>query len=504
MYYISLAENAHDSCITVANEQRIILHLEVERFFYSKRYRFNQSSTLFSLIAFLIYEFEMGDDIQFIVSRHNGEKLYSEVIEYIYRNFPQKQITEVQHLDCHASFCYLTNFDNALVLAMDGGGDHRIPLHKANCLVYHYENKKLNLIGSPFNQGFDGFDGKLWAIVAYKLFNDVNAAGKVMGLAAYGEFSEKYQEVFLSNKFAHLGWVFDKESLDRLCTYLDVKTPDDAASLAFTLQKMYTENLISTIRNYRHYSDNLVLTGGCALNVITNTELGESLGYKNVYVPSCPGDEGQSLGALLHYFGSQNKAIPTTTLPYLGRGIEKPYISDSVYKKLIELMLNGKVVAWHMGRSETGPRALGHRSLLAIPTTMELKTIVSEKIKKREWFRPVAPVVLEEYASEWFDFPYSSPYMSFTAKAKPKTKELAPAIVHADGTSRIQTLSQTNNPELYELISRIYEINGIPILMNTSLNCAGFPICDTEEHSENFFVSTDVDILNINGKIYIK
>ncbi|XZO01433.1 MAG: carbamoyltransferase N-terminal domain-containing protein [Microcoleus sp.] len=214
----------------------------------------------------------MGDDIQFIVSRHNGEKLYSEVIEYIYRNFPQKQIAEVQHLDCHAAFCYLTNFDDALVLAMDGGGDSRIPLHKANCLVYHYENKKLNLLGSPFNQGFDGFDGKLWAIVAYKLFNDVNAAGKVMGLAAYGEFSEKYQEVFLSNKFAHLGWVFDKESLDRLCTYLDVKTPDHAASLAFTLQKMYTENLISTIRNYRHYSDNLVLTGGCALNVITNTD----------------------------------------------------------------------------------------------------------------------------------------------------------------------------------------------------------------------------------------
>jgi carbamoyltransferase len=504
MYYISLAENGHDSCITVANEERVILHLEVERFFNSKRYRFNKSSTMLSLISFLIHEFEMDNDIQFIVSRYNGEKLYPEVIEYIYRNFPQKQIAEVQHLDCHASFCYLTDFDNALVLAMDGGGDYRIPLHKANCFVYHYQNKQLNLIESPFNQGFDGFDGKLWAIVAYKLFNDIHAAGKVMGLAAYGEFNDKYKDVFLSNKFAHLGWVFDKDSLDRLCTYLDVKTPDDAASLAFTLQKIYTENLISTIRNYRHYSDNLILTGGTALNVITNTELGESLGYKNVYVPSCPGDEGQSLGALLHYFASQNKTIPSINLPYLGRGVQDSYISDSAYKKLTNLMLKGKVVAWHMGRSEIGPRALGHRSLLAIPTTMELKTIVSERIKKREWFRPVAPVVLEEYASEWFDFQYASPYMSFTAKAKSKTKELAPAIVHADGTSRIQTLSRANNPELYELIYRIYEINGIPILMNTSLNCAGFPICDTPQNSQEFFVSTDVDILNLNGKIYIK
>jgi carbamoyltransferase len=504
MHYISLAENAHDSCITLANDEKVILHLEVERFFNSKRYRINKSSTLFSLICFLIHEFEINDEIQFIVSRHNGEKLYPEIIEYIYRNFPQKQIAEVQHLDCHASFCYLTNFEDALVLAMDGGGDHRIPLHKANCLVYHYQNKKLNLIGSPFNQGFDGFDGKLWAIVAYKLFNDVNAAGKVMGLAAYGEFSEKYQEVLLSRKFAHLGWVFDKESLDRLCTYLDVKTPDEAASLAFTLQKIYTENLISTMRNYRPYSENIVLTGGCALNVITNTELGKSLGYKNVYVPSCPGDEGQSLGALLHYFVSQNKTIPTINLPYLGRGIQNCHISDSTYKKLTELMLKGKVVAWHMGRSEIGPRALGHRSLLAIPTTMELKTIVSEKIKRREWFRPVAPIVLEEYASEWFDFQYSSPYMSFAAKAKSKTKDLAPAIVHADGTSRIQTLSQANNPELHELISRIYEMNGIPILMNTSLNCAGLPICDIEQHSQDFFVSTAVDILNLNGKIYIK
>lgn len=504
MYYISLAENAHDSCITIANSQKVILHLELERFFNYKRYKINKASTLFALISFLMYELNLDDEIKFIVSRHNGERLYPEVIEYIYRNFSQKQIAEVQHLDCHASFCYLTNFEDALVLAMDGGGDHRIPLHKANCLIYHYQNKKLKLIGSPFNQGFDGFDNKLWAIVAYKLFNDINAAGKVMGLAAYGNFNEKYQEVLLSNKFAHLGWVFDKESLDRLCTYLDVKTPDDAASLAFTLQKMYTENLINTIENYRHYSDNLVITGGCALNVITNTELGESLGYKNVYVPSCPGDEGQSLGALLHYFGSQDKAIPTTNLPYLGRGIKNNLISDSVYKKLTDLILSGKIVAWHMGRSETGPRALGHRSLLAIPTTMASKTIVSEKIKKREWFRPVAPVVLEEYASDWFDFQYSSPYMSFTAKAKSKTKELAPAIVHADGTSRIQTLSRANNPELHELISRIYEINGIPILINTSLNRAGFPICDTKQHSQNFFVSTDVDILNINGKIYIK
>ncbi|MDB9519970.1 carbamoyltransferase C-terminal domain-containing protein [Roseofilum reptotaenium CS-1145] len=504
MHYIAVAENAHDSCITIANDCNIILHLEIERFFNHKRYRFNKSSTLFSIISLLIHELKINDNITFIISRHNGEKLYPEIIEYIYRNFPKSQIEEVQHLDCHASFCYLTNFDDALVLAMDGGGDYRIPLHKANSFIYHYKDKKLNFIESPFNQGFDGFDGKLWAIIAYKLFNDVNAAGKVMGLAAYGEFSEQYKEVFLNNKFSHLGWVFDRESLDRLCSYLDVQTPHDAASLAFTLQKMYTENLISTLQNYRHYSDNLVLTGGCALNVIANTKLGEALGYKNIYVPSCPGDEGQSLGALLYYFSSQNKKMPITNLPYLGRGIENSPISDSIYKKLTELMLNGKVVAWHMGRSETGPRALGHRSLLAIPTTMELKTIVSEKIKKREWFRPVAPVVLEEYASDWFDVQYSSPYMSFTAKAKPKTKELAPAIVHADGTSRIQTLSRSHNPELHELISRIYEINGIPILMNTSLNCAGFPICDTEEHSQNFFVSTDVHILNINGKVYIK
>jgi carbamoyltransferase len=503
MYYISFAENAHDSCITVASKREVLLHLELERFFNVKRYRLSDIQTFSALISILKQELEIVEPITFIISRHNGEKLYPQIIEYLYREHKRSDVIEVEHLDCHAGFSYISPFENALVLSMDGGGDRRIPLHQANCFIYHYQKGKLNLLGCPFEKSYDGFDGKLWAIVAHKLFDDVHGAGKVMGLAAYGRFDESYRDVFLSKKFEHLGWVFDKDSLNRLSAYLKVNTPDDAANLAFTLQEMYTDNLVKALSKYRFYSDNLVLTGGCALNVVTNTELGEKLGFHNVYVPSCPGDEGQSLGALLYHCGSHRIELNVKNLPYLGAGKECN-ISKNCYKEVVDLLLNDKIVAWHIGRSETGPRALGHRSFLALPTKMSLKTRVSEIIKKREWFRPVAPVVMEEYADDWFEFRFPSPYMSFIGKAKPQTQELAPAIVHFDGTSRIQTVTKEVNPELHELIARVYEITGIPILINTSLNLAGLPICNTEQNTKELYVSTVVDAMNLNGALYIK
>ncbi|NBD17277.1 MAG: hypothetical protein GVY04_14405 [Cyanobacteria bacterium] len=503
MHYISLAENAHDSCITIADELQIILHLELERFFNKKRYRIEKLSTLESLISLLLNEYSINDDIQFVVSRHHSERLYSIVSEFVHNYFPKKEIYDVEHLDAHAAFSHLSGLKDSLVIAFDGGGDRRINSNQPNFLAYHYHDNSI----SPINDIHKPrFDGRVWNVIATKLFGDFHASGKVMGLSAYGIFSPKYEEILLGEEFLHLDTIWQEKNLSKLLNLLRIDDFEDSANLAYTLQKIFTDDLVATINRYRHYSDNIVLVGGCALNIISNTEIGERLNYNNVYVPPCPGDEGQSLGSLLQFFHSHRMHVTCDEIPYLGQGLRKvgKQISSDDYNKMASLILDNKSLAWHIGRSEIGPRALGHRSILASPARLETKVAVSEKIKQREFFRPIAPIVLEEHASDWFDFQFSSPYMSFSAKAKQKAKEYAPAIVHADGTSRIQTLSYSSNPEIYELISRVYDMSGIPILMNTSLNVAGLPICNSEQDSKIFFVSTSIDALNLNGHLYIK
>jgi len=504
MHYISIAINAHDSGITLADDVKIILHLELERFLNIKHYCVNDVELLFAIISLLVQDYSIGERTTFILSQHKRKtKLNTEIVDYIHKKYPKSDIYEVEHLDAHAALCYLSDLEDALVVAMDGGGDRRIALEEPNFLVYLYKEGCLKLLDL---NSLPQFDGRVWSLISRKLFDDRFAAGKTMGLAAHGEFSPKYQDVLLSQDFIHLGNIWDRSKRNYLFSQLDIEDFNDSADLAHSLQTLYSENIIATLESYRHYSDNIVLTGGCALNVITNHLIGERLKYRNVYVPPCPSDGGQSLGALLYYGGIEGLRLDTQGIPYLGlgQGKDKEHISESKLNKVVSLMLQQKTIAWHMGKTEIGPRALGHRSLLAMPTEKAMKTRISETIKKREFFRPIAPIVLEEYASEWFDFKFSSPYMSFAVNAKEKTRELAPAIVHVDGTSRIQTLSKISNPILHELIYRIYELTGIPILINTSLNIAGLPICNIEQHSKDFYVSTPVDALNLNGAIYSK
>lgn len=502
MYYVSIALNNHDSGITLADETKVVLHLELERFFNVKHYCLSDIELLFAIISLLFQDYSIGGQITFIISQHKRKvKLNTKIIDYIHKKYPKSDIYEVEHLDAHGALCYLSNLEDALVVAMDGGGDRRITLEEPNFLVYLYKEGHLKSLD---RKSLPQFDGRVWSLISRKLFSDRFATGKTMGLAAHGQFSQKYQDVLLSKEFVHLGDIWEPSKRNRLFSQLDVEDFNDSADLASTLQALYSDNIIATLKSYRHYSDNLVLTGGCALNVVTNHLVGKSLNYRNVYVPPCPSDGGQSLGALLYYCGMQGLKLNTQGLPYLGQGKDKDHMSESELKKVVSLMVQQKTVAWHMGKTEIGPRALGHRSLLAMPTEKAMKIRISETIKKREAFRPIAPVVLEEQASEWFDLKFPSPHMSFAVKAKEKTKELAPAIVHIDGTSRVQTLSRASNPVLHELISRIYDLTGIPMLINTSLNVAGLPICNIEQHSKDFYVSNSVDVLNLNGVIYAK
>jgi carbamoyltransferase len=204
--------------------------------------------------------------------------------------------------------------------------------------------------------------------------------------------------------------------------------------------------------------------GGCALNASANTILWEI--FDNIWIMPNPGDAGSSLGAAAALYGRHLDWQD----PYLGHLIK----GDYPYKKIYETIIKDKIAAVASGRAEYGPRALGNRSILADPRDPNIKNEIN-KIKKRELFRPFAPVVLEEFAHEWFDMPTKSmPYMQYAVKCK--KPEIVPSVVHKDGTSRIQTVNEKQHPGLHMLLRKFYWNTGVPLLLNTSLNIKGQPL----------------------------
>ena len=164
---------------------------------------------------------------------------------------------------------------------------------------------------------------------------------------------------------------------------------------------------------------------------------------------------------------------------------------------LAQELANGKIIGWFQGRSEFGPRALGNRSILADPRNPHTRDIINHVVKKREWFRPFAPVVLEEYYKDWFDFPIPSPYMLYTAPVKQADK--IPAVTHVDGSARFQTINEKTNPNYYRLLKAFYKLTGVPVLLNTSLNGNGEPILETPEEAIEFFNNSHLDMIVVNG-----
>jgi carbamoyltransferase len=232
--------------------------------------------------------------------------------------------------------------------------------------------------------------------------------------------------------------------------------------------------------------------------------------YVNVHVPPATGDEGQSIGTYMHadYVLNKNIHVPTVyagvehyVTPYLFLGLDfdrKPF--EDIAKEVAEAISNGKIVGWYQGKSESGNRALGNRSILADPRNPEIKNIINSTIKKREDFRPFAPSVLEEHYQEYFDTNQPSPYMSRIVTVK---SDKIPGVTHVDNTARIQTVTREFNQRFYDVINEFYKITGIPMLLNTSFNCQE-PIVETPQEAVHTFLNTDLDVLVINDYIIRK
>ena len=292
----------------------------------------------------------------------------------------------------------------------------------------------------------------------------------LMGMAGYGNPDIYYKDVL--EYFPHISkqlYNYHKGIIDWPYKIL---TEQDKFNIAAAVQKVYEARLwdfmcdvkTKLLPGYK----NLVFMGGCALNASANTMLWDI--FDDVWIMPNPGDAGSSLGAALALYGKHVKWEG----PYLGYNIAGEYPVDAIFN---EIMTN-QIAVVASGRAEFGPRALGNRSILADPRDPNIKDKVN-LIKKRELFRPFAPVIMAEHASDWFDMNYESPYMQYTPKClKP---DLIPSVVHVDGTSRVQTLTRGQHPGLYSVLEKFYNATGVPLLLNTSLNIKGKPILNDEK-----------------------
>lgn len=335
---------------------------------------------------------------------------------------------------------------------------------------------------------------------------------KVMALASYG--TPRFADELAADMHATGDGGFHAAPVD-LSRFAPARGPADAmrpehADLAASLQLRLEETLLDLARwlHERTGERRLALAGGIALNCVANTRIADEGPFDEVWVQPAAGDAGTALGAALHLAARAGDRIAPIPGADLGRGWSDDEIEqvlrtarvryerpDDLAATVAETIAADGAVAWFQGRSEFGPRALGHRSLLAHPGRRENLDRLNA-VKSRESFRPVAPMVRAERAGELFSRgPAESPYMLFVHDVAPEWQERIPAVTHVDGTARVQTVERSHNPLLADLLAAVEDATDQPCLINTSLNTAGRPMVDTPVHALETFGAAPVDLL---------
>ena len=382
----------------------------------------------------------------------------------------------IDHHQSHAAYAFLNSgYKQSDILAIDGIGS------KFRCVFFDKDGNLIDLsdklpIGWLWNHmsGLTGF-GTL-------------GASKLMGKVGYGKHSDYYYNVFET--------ILAGEITEKKQEHFKEIRLDSIEDLAYTLQEFTLDKIKEHVYPLKT-CDNLCIAGGVAYNGYMNEEFTKH--YENVFVPPAVGDEGQAIGTYMHADYMLNKNIHKSET-FAGKEYEHNIGEKADYKMIAQSIADGKIVGWFQGKSESGNRALGNRSILADPRNPNIKEIINDTIKLREDFRPFAPAVLEEHYKEYFDTRLPSPYMSRICKVK---TDKVPGITHIDNTARIQTVNKEFNEKFYNIINEFYKITGIPMLLNTSFNCRE-PIVETPEHAIRTFKRTALDILVINDRVICK
>jgi len=449
-------------------------------------------------------------------------------------DFDPRKIIFIEHHTAHAaSVYYSSGFTDAGIIIIDGNGsDYR------TTTFFEAKNDQINYLDSYRNYGIGGVYN---AVSQFILGFGYGGEGKTMGLAPFGEPYEKVLEI--NGKFD--GIKTDFSNFMRRMPYSDVlnqinpekwakttlkgnhkkcEDPKDLikpyfARAAYDLQEE-TERTLSHLGKelFKNVSSkNICIAGGVALNSVANKKMFDATDFERFFAFPAAGDAGIPFG--LAVWGYHNildvgkSSKPRIEFKHAYTGIEYtenqikemiekykiPYQKVTL-KEVAELIADGAIIGWLQGGSEYGPRALGHRSILADSRKAYLKDEINLKVKHREHFRPFAPAVMVEHYKEYFDLDVESPFMLLVADVKDPEK--IPSITHIDNTARVQTVSKENNGEFYELISEFNKITGVPVILNTSFNDAGEPIVETPEDAMICFLRTKIPYLVIGNYLF--
>jgi carbamoyltransferase len=295
--------------------------------------------------------------------------------------------------------------------------------------------------------------------------------------------------------------------------------------MAWRVQHDSEEVLLERARWLRETTGakNLCLAGGVALNCVANGRIVREAGFDNVWIQPAAGDNGIAIGCAYYGRLAIQKKPRSFVMKRATLGAEYPdeetrrvgnplLVSrktfngsgQSICRETAKLLADGNVFGWFQGGSEFGPRALGNRSILADPRRPEMKDILNKRVKFRQAFRPFAPIVLYERAKDIFVGEDESPFMLRAKQVRPEWKDRIPAIVHVDGTARVQTVRREDNERMYDLLIEFEKLTGVPVLVNTSFNIKGEPIVETPQNAMNCFIYTGIDYLALHNTLVAK
>ena len=458
---------------------------------------------------------------------------------YFGKDFTKKIIPVSHHLSHVLSTLYFLEENvNALAFSFDGSGDF------STIEIYLLNGNKFKLLEKnnfPHSLGF-----YYMAFTQFLGFKKYGEEYKVMGMSGLGDpiYVDKVKKLIKSVypfrlnlkyfNFPKISYHKHSPKVEKLFNqkFIELfgqpRTDNDDniekyyKDIAASMQKVFEEIALSYLKRHqkKFNSKKLFVTGGCAFNSLLIGKIIQSKLFEKVSVGPNPGDAGGAIGSAFYYYLKKNLKIDNNhNIPFSGPSYSNEFIKKNLIDTIVNLnkyeinfydnnnlsieiakkIKNQKIVFWFQDSMEWGPRALGNRSILADPTDPNIKNVINSKIKKRELFRPFAPVVLADTAEKYFNMlNHDSRFMNVVFKAKNLTKMKFPGAVHDDGTSRVQTVNQKDNQKLYNLIEEFNKIAECPMLINTSLNING-PIALNPVDAFNFFAESGVKCLVLNN-----
>ncbi|MCE9635225.1 MAG: carbamoyltransferase [Planctomycetes bacterium] len=495
-----------------------------------------------------------------LLTRTHGLHLPDDERELIHRSplFRNPKAVNISHHLAHAYSAFAVSpFDEGAVMVVDGIGSHRRdvsepvppgdeghPADRESESYYAFRGTELTCVRKAWlpvvptilNGDFTKMPGlgAMYSRVAEYVFDHWNKCGEVMGLAPFGHaradlppilgvkdgqvWTQRWWPDWLSHPWVETGipGAPDWQSSPHLRDWQD---------LCFRVQQDLEDALLERARELHRVTGmkNLVIAGGVALNCVANGRIARETLFENVWVQPAAGDTGISIGCAMYgelaVLKQPRRHVMRTD--FLGRThpddeidealAEAPWNrfisvtrSSDVAADVARALADGKVVGWLQGGAELGPRALGHRSILSDPRSIAAKERLNARVKHRQAFRPFAPAVTIEKVDEWFEKGPPSPHMLMVRRVRSDRAAQIPAVVHVDGTARLQTVDRADDPLFHSLLCAFEGITGVPVLVNTSFNVRGEPIVETPLDALLCFVQTDMDLLVIHDRLVVK